>query len=452
MGHINVTDRNRTHQPFQAHRILGFENRLRACFHWSRRRKDLWSPGNGRRVRCRRTWPVVPLLHGCVGDHRRDPASHAENDGLWRIASRSGLRRRFFRPALRSSWRYRPYDRHGHHPSRHCLDPAQSDVGRTRPIAGREHCSSASNRGVSHWTGTVLSTGLIGYVVGRLQMRPKGMKEKKDIVENWLPRYTGTPLAEFGEYVLLTNFDNYVEWFATLHSGLVKGVDRPMPNVTSDGITLINFGMGSPNAATVMDLLSAIAPKAVLFLGKCGGLKRKNQIGDLILPIAAIRGEGTSNDYLPPEVPALPAFQLQRAVSTIIRDLGHDYWTGTVYTTNRRVWEHDDRFRDLLRRTRSMAIDMETATIFAAGFANHISTGALLLVSDQPMIPEGVKTEASDQVVTANYVEGHIKIGIEALKLVRRRGRSVKHLRFETILMEGMRRKEASHRRMKGED
>jgi AMP nucleosidase len=198
---------------------------------------------------------------------------------------------------------------------------------------------------------------------------------------------------------------------------LVKGVDRPMPNVTADGITLINFGMGSPNAATVMDLLSAIAPKAVLFLGKCGGLKRKNQIGDLILPIAAIRGEGTSNDYLPPEVPALPAFELQRAVSTMIRDFGHDYWTGTVYTTNRRVWEHDDRFRDLLRRTRSMAIDMETATIFAAGFANHIPTGALLLVSDQ--------------LVTANYVERHIKIGIEALKLVRRRGRSVKHLRFE---------------------
>src|SRR6478736_7304532 len=159
------------------------------------------------------------------------------------------------------------------------------------------------------------------------------MKEKKEIVENWLPRYTGTPLAEFGAYVLLTNFDNYVEWFATQHGALIKGIDRPMPNVTSDGITLINFGMGSPNAATVMDLLSAIAPRAVLFLGKCGGLKRKNQIGDLILPIAAIRGEGTSNDYLPPEVPALPAFQLQRAVSTVIRDLGHDYWTGTVYTT-----------------------------------------------------------------------------------------------------------------------
>src|SRR6187402_1720562 len=257
------------------------------------------------------------------------------------------------------------------------------------------------------------------------------MKDKNEIVSNWLPRYTGLALSDFGEHILLTNFGGYLNTFSRLTGAPIVGLDRPMPSATADGITMINFGMGSANAATVMDLLSAIKPKAVLFLGKCGGLKKKNKIGDLVLPIAAIRGEGTSNDYLPPEVPALPAFQLQRAVSTMIRDLGHDYWTGTVYTTNRRVWEHDDRFRDILRRTRSMAIDMETATIFAAGFANHIPCGALLLVSDQPMIPEGVKTESSDAVVTANYVERHIKVGIEALKLVRRHGRSVKHLRFE---------------------
>ena len=204
-----------------------------------------------------------------------------------------------------------------------------------------------------------------------------------------------------------------------------------MPNASADCITLINFGMGSPNAATVMDLLGAIRPQAALFLGKCGGVKKKNKLGDLVLPIAAIRGEGTSNDYLPPEVPALPAFQLQRAVSTMIRDLGHDYWTGTVYTTNRRVWEHDEAFKDYLRRTRCMAVDMETATIFAAGFANRIPCGALLLVSDQPMIPEGVKTEDSDRKITSQFVEAHLWIGIEALKLVRRNGRSVKHLRFE---------------------
>lgn len=257
------------------------------------------------------------------------------------------------------------------------------------------------------------------------------MKTKQQIVENWLPRYTGTALAALGPYVLLTNFGNYLEVFSRLTQAPIVGRDRSMPNATGDGITMINFGMGSANAATVMDLLSATNPKAVLFLGKCGGLKRKNQIGDLVLPIAAIRGDGTSNDYLLPEVPALPAFSLQRAISTVIRDLACDYWTGTVYTTNRRVWEHDDDFKAYLRKTRSMAIDMETATIFAAGFANSLPTGALLLVSDQPMVPEGVKTEDSDRRVTDEFVERHVQIGIEALRLIRRHGKSVKHLRFD---------------------
>jgi AMP nucleosidase len=257
------------------------------------------------------------------------------------------------------------------------------------------------------------------------------MKSKEEIVRNWLPRYTGVALDQFGEHVLLTNFGGYLDVFSRLTGAEIVGRDRPMPSATFDGITMINFGMGSANAATVMDLLSAIQSKAVLFLGKCGGLKKKNQLGDLILPIAAIRGEGTSNDYLPPEVPALPAFSLQRAVSTMIRDLEHDYWTGTVYTTNRRVWEHDEEFKTYLRKTRCMAIDMETATVFAVGFANKLPSGALLLVSDQPMIPEGVKTEASDKVVSTNFVESHIKIGIEALKLIRRNGKSVRHLRFD---------------------
>ena len=257
------------------------------------------------------------------------------------------------------------------------------------------------------------------------------MKTKAEIVLDWLPRYTGRPLDQFGRYVLLTNFAHYVELFAARYGVEILGRDRPMTSATAENITILNFGMGSAMAATVMDLLSAIEPKGVLFLGKCGGLKRKNQLGDLVLPIAAIRGEGTSNDYMPPEVPALPAFALQRAVSTMIRDLGHDYWTGTVYTTNRRVWEHDAAFKEYLQRLRCMAIDMETATIFAAGFANRIPVGALLLVSDQPMVPEGVKTEASDARVTSEFVERHIQIGIEALRLIRRHGKSVRHLRFD---------------------
>lgn len=257
------------------------------------------------------------------------------------------------------------------------------------------------------------------------------MENKQSIVENWLPRYTGTDLEAFGDYILLTNFDNYVEKFAALGGVEVKGRDKAMRTATADDITMINFGMGSANAATIMDLLGAVSPKACLFLGKCGGLKKKNRIGDMILPIAAIRGEGTSGDYFPPEVPSLPAFTLQRAVSSTVRDHELDYWTGTVYTTNRRVWEHDRAFKKYLRRTRCMAIDMETATIFITGFANSIPTGALLLVSDQPMIPQGVKTDASDRIVTQKFVDAQIAIGIDALREIRDEGRSVKHLRFD---------------------
>jgi AMP nucleosidase len=257
------------------------------------------------------------------------------------------------------------------------------------------------------------------------------MKDKETIVKNWLPRYTGVPLEDFGEYILLTNFINYVNMFAEMHEVPVRGLDKPMQTATANNITIINFGMGSAMAATVMDLLSAVSPKAALFLGKCGGLKKKTQLGDLILPIAAIRGEGTSDDYLPPEIPALPSFRLQRAVSSMIKKHELDYWTGTVYTTNRRVWEHDEDFKDYLRSVRVMGVDMETATIFVVGFMNNIPHGALLLVSDNPMTPDGVKTAESDVKVTANFVTKHLQIGIDSLLEIMNSGESVKHLRFE---------------------
>ena len=257
------------------------------------------------------------------------------------------------------------------------------------------------------------------------------MKTKEDIVQNWLPRYTKRPLKDFSKYILLTNFSKYVEIFAKHYNVPIVGADANMPNASADGITIINFGMGSANAATIMDLLSAIKPKAVLFLGKCGGIKKHNSLGDYILPIAAIRGEGTSNDYFPSEVPSLPAFSLLRAMSSTIRDHGKDYWTGTVYTTNRRVWEYDDDFKRYLQQIRAMGVDMETATLFTVGFANQIPTGALLLVSDQPMISEGIKTSQSDALVTSNFVEEHVHIGIESLRNIIEKKQTIKHLRFE---------------------
>jgi len=256
------------------------------------------------------------------------------------------------------------------------------------------------------------------------------MTLKENIVRDWLPRYTGMALEDFGEYILLTNFDRYVELFAEWHDVPVVGKGLPMHVATAGNISIINFGMGSATAATVMDLLTAIMPKAVCFLGKCGGLKKRNQLGDLILPIAGIRGEGTSNDYFPPEIPALPAFAMQKAISRTIREHKRDYWTGTVYTTNRRVWEHDEKFKEYLESNRIMAVDMETATIFMVGFYNQIPTGALLLVSDQPMVPEGIKSASSDAAVTAAFVKDHLEIGLNSLKQLLNEGETVRHLKF----------------------
>ena len=257
------------------------------------------------------------------------------------------------------------------------------------------------------------------------------METKLDIAKNWLPRYTGMPLEKFGEYILVTNFKNYVEKFSERFSVEIHGEGRAMQAATNpNGLTIINFGMGSPNAATTMDLLVAVNPKGVLFLGKCGGLKDSSEIGNFILPIGAIRGDGTSNDYFPPEVPALPSFKLHKFVSDIIVEKQSDYRTGVIFTTNRRVWEHDKKFLKRLKQTTSIGVDMETATIFSVGHFNEIARGALLLVSDVPLTLDGVKTEESDKAVTQKWVDLHLEIGIKAMTEIGKSGEEIKHFKY----------------------
>lgn len=256
------------------------------------------------------------------------------------------------------------------------------------------------------------------------------MKTKGEIISNWLPRYTGTPLKDFAEYILLTNFHDYVHKFAKHFSVPVRGEGFPMQTSTANNLTIINFGIGSPNAATIMDLLGAIKPKGVLFLGKCGGTKHSTEIGHYILPTAAIRGEGTSLDYFPAEVPALPSFKLHKFVSETIVEAKTEYRTGVIYTTNRRIWEHDTAFKEKMKNLRVLAVDMETATIFMVGFVNNIARGALLLVSDLPLLPEGVKTEKSDRHITEKYVDEHLGIGIKAMTEIGSKGEQIKHFSF----------------------
>lgn len=257
------------------------------------------------------------------------------------------------------------------------------------------------------------------------------MVTKKSLALNWLKRYTGSEPEELGNWILLTNFQNYVDKFGHRFKVAVNGSGGPMTSATnSDGLSIINFGIGSANAATIMDLLSTVNPKGVLFLGKCGGLKKSTEIGHFVLPIAAIRGEGTSDDYFPKEVPAMPSFKLHKYVSQILYEKKLEYRSGVIYTSNRRLWEHDEVFKEHLEKVRCIGIDMETATIFITGLANEIARGALLLVSDTPMIPEGIKTEELDNRVTKEYVDLHLDVGIHAMSRIEAEGEQIKHFTY----------------------
>ncbi len=256
--------------------------------------------------------------------------------------------------------------------------------------------------------------------------------EKWEIGRQILERYTGTPLEGMQKQVLLTNFEYYSERFGRMSDDVVTTRGSAMTARHSEklGVSLINFSVGSPVAALIIEVLATAEPKATLFLGMCGGLHRSLKVGDFILPTAAIRDEGASKHYMPPQVPALPTFKVQKFVSQIIVEKGHDYRTGVVHTTDTRFWEFNEQFKQLLYDERALAIDMETATLFSVGFASKVPIGALLLVSDLPLKRGGIKTRDSAGSVFRRFTDLHIEIGIEAMSEIAERGEHIRHYRW----------------------
>lgn len=256
-------------------------------------------------------------------------------------------------------------------------------------------------------------------------------KAKLKIARDMLERYTGSPIEQFRKQIILTNFDYYMERFHNLcgtsrHRGSVFSV------VHSDktDVSIVDFSVGSPTAALVIELLAVLDPKAVLFLGMCGGLHRSLKVGDFILPTASIRDEGASQHFMPPQVPALPTFKIQKFVSQIMVEKGHDYRTGVVHTTDYRFWEFDDRFKAQLYEERALAIEMETATLFVAGFASKVPIGAVLLVSDTPLRRGGIKTKKSAKAVFRQFTDLHLEIGIKAMSEIAERGEHIRHYKW----------------------
>ncbi|MBI3534527.1 MAG: AMP nucleosidase [Deltaproteobacteria bacterium] len=246
-----------------------------------------------------------------------------------------------------------------------------------------------------------------------------------------LERYTGSPPERFKKQIILTNFDYYIERFYNL-CGNTKTRGSAMTAVHSNNtnVSIIDFSIGSPTAALIIELLAPIAPKAVLFLGLSGGLHRSLKVGDFILPTAAIRDEGASQHFMPKQVPALPTFKIQKFVSQIIVEKDLDYRTGVVHTTDYRFWEFDHKFKAQLYEERALAIEMESATLFIAGFASKVPIGALLLVSDLPMNRGGIKTKKSSKTVFRKYTDLHLEIGIKAMSEIAVLGEHIRHYKW----------------------
>ncbi len=279
-------------------------------------------------------------------------------------------------------------------------------------------------------TRTKAQTGNNPFIVpnnNRIYTNPKKSKIARDMLE----RYTGSHPSKFQKQIILTNFDYYLERFHTICGDeRTKGSAMSVVHSTSANVSIVDFSIGSPTAALIIEMLSVTDPKAVLLLGMCGGLHRSLKLGDFVLPTAAIRDEGASQHFMPVQVPALPTFKIQKFVSQILFEKGFDYRTGVVHTTDYRFWEFDERFKAQLYDERAIVIDMETATLFVAGFACKVPIGALMLVSDLPLRRGGIKTKKSARKVFRQFTDLHLEMGIKSMSEIAERGEHIRHYKW----------------------
>lgn len=245
--------------------------------------------------------------------------------------------------------------------------------------------------------------------------------QEKEYALQSLERYSGSSVAEFQPRLLLTNFPRYVEYFTQTRKVPIKeGSMFRVAHCPEEQVTILDFKIGSPAAALVVDICSFLPVKASLLLGMCGGLRRRYQVGEYLVPIASIRGESTSDFYFPPEVPALANFLMQKATTEVLEAHKSVYHIGITYTTNSRFWEFNEEFKAKLKATKAQGIEMECATLFAASYKRKLTLGALLLISDLPLANGGIKTKEKAELVFEKWTADHVEKGIEILKAAHR--------------------------------
>ncbi|MGE3954205.1 MAG: AMP nucleosidase [Parachlamydiales bacterium] len=264
---------------------------------------------------------------------------------------------------------------------------------------------------------------------------PEIAAHQEKIARDTLERYSGSPINKFQNYLILTNFGRYVDYFAdTRGLEVFEGSMFKVAHSPEEDISVLDFKIGSPAAALVVDVCAFLPFQAVLLLGMCAGLRRHYRVGDYFVPIAAIRGDGTSDFYFPPEVPALANFVVQKAVTDVLQTKEIEYHIGITHTTNKRFWEFNDKFKERLKENRAQALEMECATLFLASYRHKLPLGALLLVSDLPLARDGIKTKESSKFVFDTYMADHVEMGVEILHRTKSmKKRHVKGIRREAM-------------------
>jgi len=243
-----------------------------------------------------------------------------------------------------------------------------------------------------------------------------GLKEH-EYIRQTLERYTDCPLGQFCDFLLITNFKQYVKAFESRTHGEYHEGNFMLVNAPDINCTMIEFGIGSPQAALVVNCLAFLDNlKAVVMLGMCGGIEDTLEIGDLIIPTAAIRGEGTSRHYLPSEFPAIPASSVNMFCIGAVKKTGFTPRCGIIYTTDRRLWEFDSTFVGYLRKQRILAIDMELATLFSVAYTYEVPVGSVMLVSDMPLQRRGIKDKKLHNEIFTRYMDVHLDIALDAVE------------------------------------
>ncbi|MEX1062899.1 MAG: AMP nucleosidase, partial [Balneolaceae bacterium] len=250
--------------------------------------------------------------------------------------------------------------------------------------------------------------------------------ERIDISLNRLSHYTGTSADDFQRNILFTNYDMHVQVFNKLFPDCVKpdrAVQMPayhhqLPD--NKGYTLVNIGIGPSNAKTITDHVAVLRPDAIVMVGHCGGLRNHQDIGDFVLATGFMRADGVLDEILPLSIPIIPNYLLNIYLKEILDKYSRNYRLGTVYTTANRNWEFVKRRTvEQIHISRSVAIDMESATVATNGYRYRIPFATLLCVSDKPLHGEPKLSEFSREFYE-NSKELHLKIVLEALTMCKK--------------------------------